>query len=84
MTTTKRALALNDDQLAVVQRMAAPLNRHDRSKYLERVAQLLDGETIGDGVIHRAAKRAQSEFLTTAAAIDGRTRMVTRPPKWSR
>jgi hypothetical protein len=55
-------LALTDDQFAIVRRFAAPLHPHDRGRYLQRVAELLRGRELGDGLIARAASAAQLEF----------------------
>jgi hypothetical protein len=55
-------LALTDDQLTVIQRLAEPVIYADRARYLERVAQLLRGREIRDGVVYRAAETAQKEF----------------------
>jgi hypothetical protein len=64
-------LALSDDQLTVVRRLAEPLLHADRAGYLERVAELLGGYAeIGDGVVHRAAEQAQLEFRRSAVLED--------------
>ena len=66
-------LALTDVQLAVIQGLAEPLHPEDRDGYLRRVAELLHGRQLGDGVVSRAARTAQSEFLRPplAAGIVG-------------
>jgi hypothetical protein len=56
-------LALTDDQLSIIQRAAGPLHPHDRSAYLETVAELLNGHELGDGIVARAAREAQAKFL---------------------
>jgi hypothetical protein len=56
-------LSLSDDQLATIQRHAEPLHPVDRSKYLQRVAQLLDGVEPGDGVVSRVARQAAREYF---------------------
>jgi hypothetical protein len=58
-----RPLALTDDQLLTIERMAQPLHPRDRGAYLHRVAELLAGVEIGDGVVTRAAARAQRELF---------------------
>jgi hypothetical protein len=58
-----RPLALSDDQLFVIQRMAEPLHPRDRGAYLLRVAELLGACEIGDGAVARAAARAQKELF---------------------
>jgi DNA-directed RNA polymerase specialized sigma24 family protein len=50
-----RPLALSDQQLAIIRRAAAPLHPRDRSAFLQRVAELLNGQEIGDGTVARAA-----------------------------
>jgi hypothetical protein len=60
-----KPVALTDDQLAQVQRCAAPLNPHDRGAYLERVAQMLNGHEIGDGLVGRVVREVQRQFLRT-------------------
>jgi hypothetical protein len=66
-------LALTDDQLTIVRRLAEPLQLAARAGYLERVAQLLRGQIeIGDGVVHRAAEQAQREFRRSPALLNGK------------
>jgi hypothetical protein len=55
-------LALTNDQLAI-QPHAEPLRRQDRDAYLRRVADLLNGHEIGDGLVSRCAGQAQREFF---------------------
>jgi hypothetical protein len=57
-----KPLALTDDQMTAIQRAAEPLHPHDRGVYLERVAQILDGCEIRDGLVARAARQAQAEL----------------------
>jgi hypothetical protein len=45
------------------QAAASPLHPHDRSAYLERVAELLRGRELGDGIVARAAREAQRQFM---------------------
>jgi hypothetical protein len=47
--------------------------RHDRSKLLVRVTQLLAGQEVGPGSLHRACEAAHLELRGPAAAdvIDG-------------
>ena len=66
-------LALTDDQLTIVRRLAEPLQLAERAGYLKRVAQLLRGHAeIGDGVVHRAAEQAQREFTRSTVLEDRR------------
>ncbi len=58
-----KPLALSDEQLLTVQRAAEPLHPHDRGAYLERVAEMLSGREIGDGLVGRVAREAQRQFL---------------------
>jgi hypothetical protein len=60
-------LALTDDQLATVRRLAEPLHPHDRGPYLRRVAELLRDQEPGDGLIHRVAEQAQWDFRRSPA-----------------
>jgi len=64
-------LALSDDQMSIIEQMAAPLAPADRPAYLERVAALLADVEIGDGSVTRAAKQAQGE-LWRAPTLEGR------------
>ena len=56
-------IALTDSQLDVIVQHAEPLQPIDRDQYLRRVAALLDGQTIGDGVVGRACAQAQAELF---------------------
>ena len=68
-------LALTDDQLTIVQNFAEPLEPALHGAYLQRVAALLRGRELGDGVVSRMAQLAQSEFRRAAPAysVRGRT-----------
>jgi len=69
---SRRPIGLSDDQLSIIERLVEPLHRDDRWRFLERVAQLLDGVEIGDGAISRAGRQAQGELFR---GVD----MVTAP-----
>jgi hypothetical protein len=56
-------IELTDSQLDQVYRCAEPLHPHDRTPYLERVAEMLRGREIGDGVVARAVREAQAQFM---------------------
>jgi len=56
-------LRLTDDQMNMITSAAEPLQPGDRGPFLERVATLLNGHELGDGVISRAARQAQAEFF---------------------
>jgi hypothetical protein len=64
-------LALSDTQLDIIHRFAQPLDVKDRGPYLERCAQLLRGQEIGDGIVSRMAQMAQAEFRRLPAQING-------------
>jgi hypothetical protein len=55
-------IRLTDNQLSIITLAAAPLHPGDRGPFLQRVATLLNGHELGDGVISRAARQAQKEF----------------------
>jgi hypothetical protein len=55
-------IALTDSQLSAVMRAAEVLAPADRSPFLETVAALLQGQTIGDGAVHRACADAWAKF----------------------
>jgi len=57
-----RPLALSDQQLAIIRRAAAPLHPRDRSAFLQRVAELLNGQEIGDGTVARAAAAQRRRY----------------------
>jgi hypothetical protein len=63
MPAATMAIALSDDQLSQIVQCAEPLPPQDRDQYLRRVADLLRGCEIGDGVVARAAREAQAEIL---------------------
>jgi hypothetical protein len=65
-------LRLSDDELDVVRRFAEPLHPNDRSAYLKRVSELLNGHVVGDGLPHRVCEQAQLELRRPTAAINGR------------
>jgi hypothetical protein len=63
-------LALTDDQMTVITKLAEPLVYADRGPFIERVAELLRGREIGDGAVHRAAEQAQKEFRRSVTLED--------------
>jgi hypothetical protein len=65
-------LAFTDSQMTIIQNFAEPLEPALRGAYLQRVAALLRGRELGDGVVSRMAQLAQSEFRRVPAQIDGR------------
>ena len=58
-----KPIGLTDSQLLTIQRAVAPLHPQDRGPYLEKVAEMLNGHEIGDGLVGRAAREAQRQFL---------------------
>jgi hypothetical protein len=58
-----KPIALTNSQLLTIQRAAGPLHPQDRGPYLERVAELLRGHELGDGLVGRVAREAQHQFL---------------------
>ena len=62
-------ISLTDDQLSAILRGAKPLPPADRDQYLRRVAELLRYCEIGDGVVSRAAARAQREIFKPPVMI---------------
>jgi hypothetical protein len=58
-----KPIALTDEQLLTIQRAAGPLHPRDRGPYLEKVAEMLNGHEIGDGLVGRVAREAQRQFL---------------------
>jgi hypothetical protein len=58
-----KPIGLTDSQLLTIQRAAGPLHPKDRGPYLEKVAEMLNGHEIGDGLVGRVAREAQRLFL---------------------
>jgi hypothetical protein len=57
-----RPIALTDRQLAAIIAAAEPLAPADRSPFLAEVAAALQGQEIGDGMVHRACADAWTKF----------------------
>ncbi len=58
-----KLLALTDDQLTTVFRMATPLTIADRSSFLEDVARSLGGLLeLGDGAVARTCREIQARY----------------------
>jgi hypothetical protein len=68
-------LALTDDQLTHVTRLAEPLAPADRSAFLAALANMLRSEPqpVGDGAVHRAAKQllATGHYKPSSAVAIG-------------
>jgi hypothetical protein len=58
-----KSIGLTEEQLLAIQRAAGPLHPQDRGPYLEKVAEMLNGHEIGDGLVGRVAREAQRQFL---------------------
>jgi hypothetical protein len=63
-------LCLSDAQISIITKLAEPLLYVDRGPYLERVAELLRGRELGDGVVYRCAEQAQKEFRRSVTLED--------------
>ena len=70
--------SLNPDQIAAIDRAAAPLQASDREAFIEVVYDRLLGQTVlGDGLLHRLLAEAQREFLQTRPIVlNGRSARV--------
>jgi hypothetical protein len=56
-------LALTDEQLATIIRIAQALLPRDRSPFLEEVARELHRKPIGDGKVHRVCRTVQRKYF---------------------
>jgi hypothetical protein len=57
-----RPIALTDTQLNAIMDAAEPLHPHDRTSFLEWVAERLNGRELGDGFVGRVVRETQREF----------------------
>jgi hypothetical protein len=57
-------LALDDDQLADLMRLAGPIPIEHRDDFLKAVAAALRDTEPGAGALHRAARALQRRFTT--------------------
>jgi hypothetical protein len=64
-------LALSDEQLDALARIAAPLSPRDRTSFLADVARELKGREVGPGLLHRVAVECQRRYWSPPA-IDAR------------
>jgi hypothetical protein len=55
-------IKLSDDQMEMLLHFAAPLHPQVRPAFLESVAQALQGQALGDGIVHRVAAEQQRRF----------------------
>ena len=69
-------LQLNEMQTLAIYRGAAPLLPADREAFYDAVGELLQGQVVGDGSVHRAIREAQSRFK--------RLQPEHLTPKWAR
>ena len=75
----QQPLHLSDSQMSQVLAMAEPLAVPDRDLYLRRLAELLAREpVIGDGVVGRAAREAQRQFMRPPSLEELRYRPRSR------
>jgi hypothetical protein len=56
-------IALTDHQMAEVRQAAATLPRDPRPVFLERLALELRGKDLGDGMVHRTARRVARALI---------------------
>jgi hypothetical protein len=66
-------LALSDEQIDTLTRIASPLSPKDRTTFLADVARAVDGQELGDGMLHRIAVEMQRRYWSPPA-IDGQGR----------
>jgi hypothetical protein len=68
-------IAISDDAMAELFRLAAPLAPCDRTRFVEDVAKELDGQAEIDlGLVHRVAATVQRRYLGFARGT-GRARI---------
>jgi hypothetical protein len=81
-----KPIALTDGQLLAIQRAADPLHPEDRGPYLEKVAEMLNGHEIGDGLVGRVVREAQRQFLRVPEVEPRRalSRWDRDPPRFER
>jgi len=70
-------LALTDEQIDTLTRIAAPLHPRDRKPFLEDVTRALNGRELGDGLLHRIAIECQRRYWSPPA-IDARSTARSR------
>jgi hypothetical protein len=62
---------LTDEQIDALTRIASPLHPRDRSAFLAEVVTRINGQELGDGLLHRIAVECQRRYWTPPA-IDAR------------
>ena len=60
-------ISLDDDEMAALLALAAPLQPRERVRFLQALAAELQGSEIGAGTVHRVASRLQRHFLRTVS-----------------
>jgi hypothetical protein len=78
-------LALTDDHLATIQRLAEPLHPADRGAYLQRVSALLNGHELGDehmAAPFGAASAAVADMHGWPDAVRGFTAARGKGKRW--
>lgn len=56
-------IALTEQQQDIIRRLAEPLHPHDHAAFFQAVAEMLDGQVVGDGAVSRAARECQRQFF---------------------
>jgi hypothetical protein len=73
-------LALSDEEMNTIFRLAGPLHPHDRGPFLETVAERLRSvEILGPGVVTRVAAETQPQFYRAPELEPKRM-----PTRWAR
>jgi hypothetical protein len=62
-------LAFSNDELNILNGLAAPLQAADRGPFMRAVAEALHG-TRGEGAVHQAARHVQRQFFTPPQLSD--------------
>jgi hypothetical protein len=75
----RHLLALSDGQLETVMLHAHPLTPHDRSRFLQAVADRLAGvDEVGDGAVSRCCRELQRSFFDPPNLARGGARLHER------
>ena len=61
---------LNEEQILSVYRAARPLHPSDHDAFFAAVAKELDGQEIGDGMLHRCIAAVQGRFVKAPVTGD--------------
>jgi hypothetical protein len=69
--TAPRAISLSDEALLMIMSAAEPLQRIDRGRFLEAVADRLRGVADpGDGLVSRVCRELQPQFFRAPLEVD--------------